>query len=92
MSQQAHRAVAGQERQGIRLVIGFIVLDRNDLEDRVVAGEGDVRESTRGQALAEGNTPLAGDLQSGRPKALRHPRRDAPGRDVEPRAFAVAHR
>src|SRR5438874_11912782 len=41
MSEEPHRTVAGDERQGVRLVIGLVVFDGHDLEHGVIAREGD---------------------------------------------------
>ena len=91
MPEQADRAVAGEERQRIGLVVSLVILGRYDLEDRTVAGERDVGETTRRDHLAQLHVPFGGDLagRGGEPRA--HPVGDPPWRLGKPRALPLAH-
>ena len=91
MSQEPHRAVTAQERQGVRLVIGLVVFDGDDLEHGVIPREGHERETPPDDALRKGNAPLTRNFGGRRPQAVRHPRGDSPGRSVEPRALVPGH-
>ena len=61
--QKSHRTVTVQQLEGIRLVIGLIVLDGHDFEDGILPGERDEREPARDETLTQGNTPVARDLR-----------------------------
>ena len=89
--QQSHGAVTGQQGQRVGFVIGLVVLDRYDFQDRLIAGERDVREAACGDHLAQLDVPLCRDLvrRGGKPRA--HAIVDSPGRSGEPRALAFGH-
>ena len=73
-------------------MIRLVVLDRDHLEDGVLAGERDEREPPGGKPLAERYPPFRGDFVRRRREAGRDSVGDPPGCVGQPRALLVGHR
>jgi len=92
VTQKPHRAVAVDERERVCLLIGLVVLDRDHLQNRVLAGERDERVPPRRKPFAERDTPFRCDLARRRRKARRNLAGDAPGCVGQPHALPAGHR